>query len=399
MTLHIFNPEHDIALASNLSNFTAPHAGRQLRNDLGFLPALWAQEGDQILVQHEESALKAYRRVCHRLVKLGIKKIENGELRMENYDMFKGANEGSGTGNHNSPFSIVIATPHSDRGSENSQFIQPWGWDKAIRRELERMGVDALLLPTVEQIEQIRQLSHRRTSAQLLPLLQMEGTVGEAFECTTVEEVTELMQRYSRLVLKAPWSSSGRGVRFCDAARLVNNEELIMNNWVRNVIKTQGCIMAEPYYNKVKDFGMEFEADAEGRIHYLGLSLFHTVNGAYEGNILATESVKQEMINRYIPAYLLDSVKQTIEERLTLNGYVGPFGIDMMIVKPGEGNHNSQLSILNSQLLLHPCVEINLRRTMGHVALSISPTDDDIRAVMRVIYDGNHYKLKINKLR
>ena len=56
MTLHIFNPEHDIALASNLSNFTAPHAGRQLRNDLGFLPALWAQEGDQILVEHEESA-------------------------------------------------------------------------------------------------------------------------------------------------------------------------------------------------------------------------------------------------------------------------------------------------------------------------------------------------------
>ena len=398
MTLHIFNPEHDIALAANLSNFTAPHAGRQLRNDLGFLPALWAQEGDQILVQHEESALKAYRRVCHRLVKLGIKKIENGELRMENYDMFKGGN-GSGCGNHNSQLSTLIATSHSDRWSENSQFIRSWGWDRAIRRELERNGVPASLLPTAEQIEQIRQLSHRRTSAQLLPLLQMEGTVGEAFECTTIEQVEELYQRYSRLVLKAPWSSSGRGVRFCDAARLVNNEELIMNNWVRNVIKTQGSIMAEPYYNKVRDFGMEFEADAEGHIHYLGLSLFHTVNGAYEGNILATESVKYEMISHYIPVSLLDSIKQTIAERLTLNGYVGPFGIDMMIVKPGEGNHNSQLSIVNSQLLLHPCVEINLRRTMGHVALNISPTDDDIRAVMRVIYDGNHYKLKINKLR
>ena len=71
MKLHIFNPEHDIALASNLSNFTAPHAGRQLRNDLGFLPALWAKEGDQILVAHEESAMKAFRRVCHRLTKLG----------------------------------------------------------------------------------------------------------------------------------------------------------------------------------------------------------------------------------------------------------------------------------------------------------------------------------------
>ena len=71
MKLHIFNPEHDIALASNLSNFTAPHAGRQLRSDLGFLPALWAKEGDRILVAHEESATKAFRRVCHRLTKLG----------------------------------------------------------------------------------------------------------------------------------------------------------------------------------------------------------------------------------------------------------------------------------------------------------------------------------------
>ena len=335
MTLHIFNPEHDIALASNLSNFTAPRAGRQLRTDLWWMPRLWAQENDVVWM----------------------KGVQLGGL----------------------PITAV----------------EPWGWDRAICAELRRAGVKDEVLPTDEMVQHIRQLSHRRTSAQLLPLLQMEGTVGEAFECKTVEEVTELMQRYGRLVLKAPWSSSGRGVRFCENEK----GEMRNENWVRNVIKAQGSMMAEPYYNKVKDFGMEFEADAEGRIHYLGLSLFHTVNGAYEGNILATESVKQEMISRYIPISLLDSVKQRIVERLTLDGYVGPFGIDMMIVKPGEGNHNSQLSIVNSQLLLHPCVEINLRRTMGHVALNISPTDDDIRAVMRVIYDGNHYKLKINKLR
>ena len=153
--------------------------------------------------------------------------------------------------------------------------------------------------------------------------------------------------------------------------------------WVTNILKSQGSIMAEPYYNKVKDFGMEFMADENGSIHYLGLSLFHTVNGAYEGNVLATESVKQEMISRYVPACMLDSVKHKITEHLRLDGYVGPFGIDMMVTKEG----------------FHPCVEINLRRTMGHVALAISPTDDDIRGVMRVIYDGNHYKLKINKLR
>ena len=368
MTLHIFNPEHDIALASNLSNFTAPHAGRQLRNDLGFLPALWAEEGDQILVEHEESAMKAYRRVCHRLTKLGIA-------------------DYSHTGN--------IKFPQREKNipTLGISSVNPWGWDRAIRRELDRIGFSEALLPTVEQIERIRQLSHRRTSAQLLALLQMEGTVGEAFECKTYEQVELLLQRYGRLVLKAPWSSSGRGVRFCDAARHNDKEQITNHNWVANILKTQGSIMAEPYYNKVKDFGMEFAADEEGRIHYLGLSLFHTVNGAYEGNILATESVKQEMISRYMPIDFIDRVKQRITKELHLHGYVGPFGIDMMIVK------NSQLSILNSQLSLHPCVEINLRRTMGHVALAISPTDDDIRGVMRVIYDGNHYKLKINKLR
>ena len=353
MKLHIFNPEHDIALASNLSNFTAPHAGRQLRSDLGFLPALWAKEGDRILVAHEESATKAFRRVCHRLTKLGFA------------DYSHAGNKTFPRWEQNIP-TLGISS------------VQPWGWDRAVRRELERMGLSESLLPTAEQIEQIRQLSHRRTSARLLPQLQMDGIVGEAFECTNAEEVIELMQRYGRLVLKAPWSSSGRGVRFVRTADELSN----FMNWIANILKMQGSIMAEPYYNKVKDFGMEFMADEEGQINYLGLSLFHTLKGAYVGNILATEDVKREMISRYIPVEFLDRIKLRIIDSLCLDNYVGPFGIDMMATKEG----------------LHPCVEINLRRTMGHVALAISPTDDDIRGVMRVIYDGNHYKLKINKL-
>ena len=68
MTLHIFNPEHDIALAANLANFTAPHAGRQLRADLDFLPALWAQEGDQVLVENPDHAAKQWKRLVSRLV-------------------------------------------------------------------------------------------------------------------------------------------------------------------------------------------------------------------------------------------------------------------------------------------------------------------------------------------
>lgn len=134
---------------------------------------------------------------------------------------------------------------------------------------------------------------------------------------------------------------------------------------------------------------MEFEVDAAGKVHYLGLSLFHTKNGAYTGNLLATEEAKRELMARYLPLELLDEVRQRIIDNVQLGDYQGPFGIDMMVV-------NCQFSIVNSQLLLHPCVELNLRRTMGHVALTMTPTDDDIVKVMRIELT-DHYKLHIRK--
>ena len=141
---------------------------------------------------------------------------------------------------------------------------------------------------------------------------------------------------------------------------------------------------------------MEFTVDRSGVIHYEGLSLFHTKNGAYTGNLLATEQAKQEVLGRYVSAELLDQVRDRIIRELDLGKYTGPFGVDMMIV------HSTQERMKNDRLLLHPCVEINLRRTMGHVALALTrqlnPTqDDDIQRVMRVIYNGNSYQLKIQR--
>ncbi len=361
-SLYIFNPEHDIALASNISNFTAPHAGRQLRADLGFLPALWAEEGDKVLVENVEYATKKWERLRKRMVSsVGVTFSQRGDSLFPVSEKL---------------FSSVGITK-----------IVPWGWDKAIKRELERKGVPSSLLPSDSQLERIRTLSHRQTAARLLPLLQTEGTVGKAVLCESVDAVEQQLRLHPRLVLKAPWSSSGRGIRFID--KEMNDHHY---GWLRNLLKSQGGVMAEPYYEKVKDFGMEFEATDEG-ICYLGLSLFHTANGAYTGNILATEDAKREMISRYIPICLIDEIKEKICDMLLLEDYRGPFGVDMMVVK-----ENSQQSTVNCQLKLHPCVEINLRRTMGHVALALSPKDDDVRKVMRIDYEDNTYKLRIRKL-
>lgn len=353
MTLHLFNPEHDIALASNLAHFTAPHAGRQLRADLGWLPALWAKKDDCVLVDHVEYAERTWNRLR--------KRIWRYQPQTAQHDYSPTFVE-----RHQLPFQAITE-------------VEPWGWDAAMVTDLRRWGVSPDVLPSEEKLANYRQQSHRRKSSQLLPLLRIDGTVGESVECRSLQEVADCQQRWGQVVVKAPWSSSGRGVQFA-----------VQPGWVANVIERQGSVMVEPYYNKVKDFGMEFYVDQHGRVTYLGLSLFHTKNGAYIGNLLATEQKKRQMMSRYLPLSLLDSIKELIIKNVQLSEYQGPFGVDMMVVK-GKGNGE------NKGCLLHPCVEINLRRTMGHVALNMTPDDDELLRVMRIKLT-EHYKLSINKL-
>lgn len=343
--LQIFNPEHDIALAANLSNFTAPHAGRQLRHDLGYLPALWADNDGYVLVENVEDAQRDFARLTHRQFERFVDKRQLAKLDITRVD--------------------------------------PWGWDLALRSFLMRYGVKAV--PTEEEIAVIRDLSHRKYAVDLLRKLAFHGTTGDSLQADTIVEVKQALRNYQKIVVKAPWSSSGRGIRFLDGE--MNDYQ---RRWFENVIATQGSVVIESYCHKVKDFGMEFESDGRGQVRYLGLSLFHTQNGAYTGNILASEDEKQEMISRYVSIELLDAVREKICSYLGAlykGRYAGPFGVDMMVVRGEDEQH----------FLLNPCVEINLRRTMGHVALALSGQVVSDH-VMRVEYSDNTYKLKIKQL-
>ena len=345
MKLLVFNPEHDLALAANLSNFTAPHAGRQLRADLGFVPAIWAAADDFVLVENVEDAERRFLRLTRR------------------------------------PFGRFIAKDLLCKLQFSA--VDVWGWDLAIRAYLLRWGVEAVVMPTVTQIDAIRQLSHRRHAMQLLESLQMPGTIGCASETDQMDIIADRLHRGEHLVVKAPWSSSGRGVRFMEGDMNIYDK-----GWVRHVIEKQGSVMVEPYYNKVRDFGMEFVSDGKGLVSYVGLSLFQTSNGAYTGNILASEDEKEHMISRYISVDLLKAIRQkicTLMGVLLKDRYAGAFGIDMMVVRRDDGDG----------FLLHPCVEINLRRTMGHVAISLTEHCSGLPKLMKMEYNSNIYKIRI----
>lgn len=349
MTLHIFNPDHDLALAANMPTFTSPHVARQLRYDIGHLPALWAKDGDAILVENSSYAHRELAKLNSSLQSFGAPPCRN-----------------------------IIFTEVDQLSSLPVSDIEPWGWNSALAYRLEHSGVSPSLLPSASSLSLIRQLSSRTTAHHLLPQLStIEGTKGESFVCGSLCEVEEYLKQYGNIVIKAPWSSSGRGLRF-GLGTLTDHQR----GWIRNIIIRQGFLTVEPYYNKVKDFGMEFFANEDGCLSYCGLSLFSTHNGAYTGNIIATEQAKRTMLSSYVQLSLLDTICNRICQMLPalLGDYHGPVGVDMMVLTGG---------------IVHPCVEINLRRTMGHVALAIVPPADDIMRIMRIEMINSNYKLKI----
>lgn len=352
MKLHIFNPEHDIALAYNQRYLMVPHAAKELRMNLGFIPSLWADSGDCVLVDDVPFAIKASSA-------LGIGKAD------------------------------ILFVEVSQLASLSFDEVCPWGWDRRLRTQLLDAGVDSNLLPCDDVLDDIRFLSGRQqTKAALTSIRQgiEDKTCGKSYWCTSMDSIKNVAGRFGNVVFKAPWSSSGRGIRYVTGGTL----SVSTAGWARNIIATQGGVMAEPYYNKVKDFGMEFYSKGDGNVEYCGLSLFDTQNGAYTGNIISSENNKLDMLSRFVSEELIDVIKQRC---LGYFGsqfrykYKGAFGIDMMIVAADDKNG----------FLIHPCVEVNLRNTMGHLAISLALLLPDGTHLMRIVRNIN-YALKITSI-
>ena len=147
MRIHHFNPEHEICLASGRSNYTPPHAATRLRSGLGWMPALWAEKGDIVLVDDSDYAKKAAQRW-------------RGVLPEVHYLTFS---ELKSMLRHISMDTLQLT-------------VSPWGWDLPLRQQLMRSGVPASHLPTLKEMDTIRTLAHRRTWWSVCPAQWVSGS-------------------------------------------------------------------------------------------------------------------------------------------------------------------------------------------------------------------------------
>lgn len=326
-----------MALAADAQMYVPPRNVRQMEKDLKLFPLAWAEDGDAVL--GEEDGL-------------------GNEGKRDNIDF--------------------------------SQYVpKPWGWSKSLKHRLLRLGVLEENMPSDEQLDWWRRWSSREFAAKYIQRFlgsveQRNGNrtcdvfVGEDMRfCESVSDLR--FQKGQRMILKSPWSSSGRGVFVAENM----NEKTLTR--IEGVLRNQGGILVDRYYHKVLDFALEFDAQASGKVVFLGYSVFQAAeDGKYGWNKVARqEELEQDLLNicgKDAMEWLTSTISlhQKLLEEEFRGRYVGPVGIDMLVVHE-EGK----------QIKIHPCIEINLRMNMGIVAIHLA---DKLEQLRKMVEEGMSYE-------
>ncbi len=240
-----------------------------------------------------------------------------------------------------------------------------WGLSPQAVAYFRNLRQEHLQIPEWKDI--YRKLTGRQTAAHCLQLMK-EALPSMKFPdlprfCTSLAEVEAFLNQHrgQTCLLKSPFSSSGRGLLWLPNGQVGKKE----TDWTRGVIEKQGAVSLEVALDKRLDCAMEFYADGNGSICYEGLSAFGTgERGTYSGNRLGSDDYREQFLQTFIPAEAETIIRENLQEclrKIFATHYKGYLGVDMLVYQDNNGQYR-----------LHPCVEINMRYTMGMVALQLS---------------------------
>lgn len=154
-----------------------------------------------------------------------------------------------------------------------------------------------------------------------------------------------------------PWSGSGKGIyRVIDPT-----DDNHVPRWIEGALHRQGSLLCEVGLDRVQDFAIECEC-RDGHTALTGYSVFdsdfHSQFGT--GRVAPMEELHKMLLGVYPDLDLvIGQVLMAIDDVIAPH-YDGPLGVDMMLYL----NENGRIA-------LNPCVEVNLRMTMGMVTAAM----------------------------
>lgn len=357
--IHLFNPGYETGIAlyaaSGSTHYTPARNVQQMQRDLAWLPLWFADLQDYVWVGNQDTA--------------------------EPTDFLPGELS-------------AWATPLSMNTLNDSAFhlpeteVAPWGLSPHsihFFEDLRKRSGQPLWIPPWN--DQLTRLVNRQTAAdclnQLLKHIPEIPSHTPVF-CSSLGEVEAYMHSHTPAhIIKTPYSSSGRGVYEVTGSRLQEKE----SQWIAGALQKQGAISIEPRLDKKTDFAMEFFLDEDENIRFEGYSLFDTApSGAYIGNRLASQPAIEAYIAQPIGLPLLHQVREAtarIIQQTYGKYYKGNIGVDMMIYTDKNGD-----------FAIQPCVEINMRNTMGMISVHLfrQYIDPDATGYFKVVYEKDAYK-------
>lgn len=313
----LLNFEHDLALASGKPFYMPPKVAVAMNEDMAPLP-LWLTGGATVLTRTSTTETALSPTLRQEMSQLGI----TGEL-----------------------------VPMEQYKPEGNEDYYVWGWDPQSVQQLSKFGYKPK-----QDLDFIKEWSHRGKTIDFLRRFADEGIFPADMlpRVAYKAEEIELWTQQQQLVMKAPLSGSGRGIWWA-----FNGYDFNVQRWSKRTLEIQGCILCEPIWQKTGDFAMEFNCQ-NGKATFAGYSQFLADGaGVYRCNLLRSdEAIAQTLANK-IGATKIERIKQLwidlLQETIATK-YNGIVGIDML-----TGSYNGEETI-------NPCVEVNLRMTMGMAA-------------------------------
>lgn len=162
---------------------------------------------------------------------------------------------------------------------------------------------------------------------------------------------------YDEIVLKLPYSSSGRAVfRY----PIKTTKEEIRELW--QTISKFKDFSVEALLEKRSDWATEFYIDENGEVHFINISQFFVeATARYQGNIIdSQDEIRKRLSESFSEANLNDIIqaqKEILKKELA-PFYHGFVGIDMLVFEDKKSKKH----------LIYPAVEVNIRATMGLIA-------------------------------
>lgn len=266
----------------------------------------------------------------------------------------------------------------SEIKDRNLNFLRPWGWSPVMHfifRDIYDYCSDSYknVINSSWNID-FRDLYSRTFSQKILEEL-LKNTDVKIFpsikECPisiqSIEELVSFDGLGNSLVMKSPWSSSGRGVRIIDRKSL----SIYDKQWINGVIKQYGFVMLEKKFDKIIDFSLQYYINELGEVSFIGKTSFFTDDeGNYQGTNLHFEDVyrNNEDLKNIVSKINFQEIVEKhlfiIDKSKLKTSYYGYFGIDCLFYKDVN------------EVKVHPCIEINLRYNMGILALALSKKID-----------------------